>query len=385
MMPVMESSESFMHRALQLAWQGRGFVEPNPMVGCVLVRDGVIIGQGFHERFGQAHAEVRAIADCVSRGHDPAGSTAFVTLEPCCHTGKTGPCTEALLSAKVARVVGAMVDPDERVSGKGFDRLRSAGVSVEVGLCEALARRLSEPFIKRVTTGLPWVIGKWAQTIDGRIATCTGDSRWVSGEESRRAVHQLRARVDAVMIGIGTALADDPMLTARNVRVRRIARRIVVDPGLRLPVTSQLVRTARSDGAVTVLTTETAIASRGDEAAAALREAGVEVVALPLWEQGGDGRTLSLRAWLSQQCSQRGMQNVLVEGGAGLIGSLLQQALVDRALVHVSPKVLGDERAIGAVRGFDRARMDQATALQLVRVKCRGSDVELDYRVTRSS
>ena len=384
MMPVMESGEQFMHRALQLAWQGRGYVEPNPMVGCVLVRDGVVIGQGFHERFGQAHAEVRAIADCISRGNDPAGSTAFVTLEPCCHTGKTGPCTEALLAAKIARVVGAMVDPDERVSGKGFDRLRSAGVAVEVGLCEALARQLNEPFIKRVTTGLPWVICKWAQTIDGRIASRTGDSRWVSGEESRRAVHQLRARVDAVIVGIGTALADDPLLTARNVRVRRVAQRIVVDPGLRLPVSSQLVRTARSDGAVTVLTSENAITSR-HEVATQLRDAGVEVVALPLWEQGGYGRTLSLQAWLSQQCSERSVQNVLVEGGAGLIGSLLAQGLVDRALVHVSPKLLGDERAIGAVRGFDRARMDEATALQLVRVKRRGSDVELDYRVTGTS
>jgi diaminohydroxyphosphoribosylaminopyrimidine deaminase/5-amino-6-(5-phosphoribosylamino)uracil reductase len=270
------------------------------------------------------------------------------------------------------------------VSGKGFDRLRSAGVAVEVGLCETMARRLNEPFIKRVTTGLPWVICKWAQTIDGRIASRTGDSRWVSGEASRLAVHRLRARVDAIIVGIGTALVDDPMLTARNVRVRRVARRIVVDPRLRLSVNSQLVRTARIDGAVTVLTCQDAITSRND-VATQLREAGVEVVVLPVWEQGRDGRALSLRAWLAQQCSERSVQNVLVEGGAGLIGSLLSQGLVDRALVHVSPKVLGDDRAIGAVRGFDRPRMDEATALELVRVKRRGGDVELDYRVKSGS
>lgn len=205
-----------MRRALDLAARGRGRVEPNPMVGAVLLdRAGQAVGEGYHQQYGKEHAEVNALADARQRGVDPAGLTMVVTLEPCAHTGKTPPCVEALLQARVGRVVVAMVDPYEEVSGRGIARLREAGLVVEVGVEETAARRLNEAFIKRVTTGLPWVILKWAQTLDGRTATATGHSQWISNEASRAAVHELRAVVDVVAVGVGTAIADDPSLTAR--------------------------------------------------------------------------------------------------------------------------------------------------------------------------
>jgi len=214
-----------MRRALALAERGRGRVEPNPLVGCVIVKMGRVVGEGFHRRFGGPHAEVIALNRA---GRAARGATAYVTLEPCCHHGKTGPCTDALIRAGVKRVVTACRDPFKKVAGKGIAQLHRAGITVEVGLLRVEAQSLNAPFFKRVTTGLPWVIAKWAMTLDGAISSGKkGPSRWISGPQSRRMVHELRARVDAILIGIGTALADDPLLTARGVKVRRVARRVV--------------------------------------------------------------------------------------------------------------------------------------------------------------
>src|SRR5207253_7885382 len=212
-------------RALELAERGRGYVEPNPLVGAVVVHDGRIIGEGWHQRYGEAHAEVNAL---TAAGDAARGATLYVTLEPCCHHGKTPPCTDAVLRAGVQRVVAAMLDPFPQVSGKGADLLRAAGVTVDVGLCEAEARRLNAPYLKLLATGLPYVTAKWAMTLDGKIATRTGDSKWISNEASRRRVHELRGRMDAIIVGIGTALADDPLLTARPTGPRTPAR-IVLD------------------------------------------------------------------------------------------------------------------------------------------------------------
>ena len=339
---------AWMERALELASRGLGMVEPNPMVGAVVVKDGRVVGEGWHERFGGAHAEVNALADCRSRGVEVRGATVVVTLEPCCHTGKTGPCTEALIGAGVSRVVVATVDPDPRVSGGGIKRLREAGVEVEVGVCEAEARRLNEAFLKRATTGLPWVIVKWAQTLDGRTATATGHSRWISNAASRAEVHRLRGRVDVVMVGVGTVIADDPSLTARPPEasdVKRVARRVVVDRSGRLPPEAKLLR----DGgpAVTVL----------------------------------DG---DLREGLRQLAAE-GVTNVLVEGGATLTGALFDAGLVDQVLVYVAPKVVGDAAAVPAVRGLTCATMGEARGLALVDVRRLGGDVALDYRVPNAS
>jgi len=373
----------FMRRALALAARGQGRVEPNPMVGCVLVREGRIIAQGFHRRFGGHHAEVEALRDAQKRGADPADCTAYVTLEPCCHQGKTGPCTEALIAARVARVVTAMIDPYTAVSGRGVEALRRASVAVDVGLCEQEARALNGPFIKRQTRGLPWVIVKWAQTLDGRIAAADGSSKWISGEESRAEVHHLRGRVDAVMVGIGTALADDPLLTSRPARksdIKRTARRVVVDPRLRLPVSSQLAKTA-SDVPLTIAMAEETLRDRAAEAEA-MRRLGAEVIALPRLASAANpaDSELDLSVLMKHLAREYSATNVLVEGGSRLIGSLWRQGLVDQVLAFVAPRVLGDERGTPAVRGLDGSAIERAARLRLVEVKRVGGDVMLDYR-----
>src|SRR4051812_10972491 len=230
-----------MRRALAEAGRGRGRVEPNPMVGAVVVRDGQPVGVGHHARFGGPHAEGVALAEAKDAA---CGATLYVTLEPCCHVGKTPPCTDAVLGAGIRRVVAAMPDPFPKVAGGGLARLRTAGLEVEVGLLDDAAARLNAAYLKRVTTGLPYVIAKWAMTLDGKTAVASGDSRWISGPRARALVHELRGRMDAILVGIGTALADDPQLTARPPGPR-CAARVVLDSAARLPHDGRLARTAR--------------------------------------------------------------------------------------------------------------------------------------------
>ncbi len=319
-----------MRRALALARRSQGLVEPNPMVGCVLVRDGRILGTGYHRRYGGPHAEVEALRDCQKHGQDPAGCDVYVTLEPCCHHGKTPPCTDALIAARPRRVIAAMIDPFPQVAGGGVTALRAAGIEVQVGMEEEQACRLNEPFFKRLATGLPWVIAKWAQTLDGRIATATGQSKWISNDASRTYVHKLRARMDAVLVGIGTALADDPRLTARGVRRQRVARRVVVDPSLRLPETAKLLVNldpATADGAALTLAVGQSLLSKPPDKLLRLRERGVEFVGLP--PLAAEPARLSLRPLLAHLAGTHQATNVLVEGGATLMGCLLQEGLVD--------------------------------------------------------
>jgi len=370
--------DSAMRRALRLAALGRGRVEPNPCVGAVLLRGGRVMGEGWHTVFGRSHAEVEAIADARRRARggmmeSMRGATLVVTLEPCCMSGKTPPCTEAVLEAGIGTVVCAMVDPDPRVAGRGVAALREAGVAVRVGVREAEARRLNGPFVKRVTTGLPWVMGKWAQSIDGRIAAATGDSRWISGEPARRSVHRVRGEVDAIVVGVGAALADDPALTARDVPVLRVARRVVVDPLFRLPLDSQLARTAR-ERPVLVAGAE----AEGSDAAAsarrtALERLGVETTSLP-WRAAGE---LAIEPLL-RGLAERGGSRVVVEGGGGLMGSMLRQGLLDELRVYVSGRLLGDGGA-PAVRGVAPPRVADAVGFTLWRSRRLGEDVELVY------
>lgn len=366
-----------MWQALALAEQGRGHVEPNPMVGCVLVKDGREIGRGHHERFGGPHAEAQALADARSRGEAVAGATCYVTLEPCSHTGKTPPCAKALIDAEIAKAVVAMVDPFDRVSGTGNAALREAGVEVVSGVCEARAREVNAAYIKRVTTGLPWVTVKWASTLDGKVATHTGDSRWISGPNARQLVHKLRGRVDAVMVGVGTTLADDPMLTARDVEVCRVARRVVVDPELRTPPQAKLALGGEvGDPPVTFAVDRHMMDGPGNRLND-YREHGIEIVPLPQLPD----HHLDLDPLLRHLVAAHNATNVLVEGGAGLTGSLMKQGLADQLLVFIAPKLLGDERALGAATGLARDTIDQATPLKLRSVERIDDDVLLDYRV----
>lgn len=338
-----------MRRALRLALRGQGRVEPNPMVGCVLVQDGRVIGEGWHRRFGGPHAEVEALRACRT---SPAGATAYVSLEPCCHFGKTPPCTRALIDAGVARVVAAVQDPNPRVRGRGLSALRRAGVVVEIGLCEDEARRLNAPYFLRLGRGRPWIILKWAQSLDGRIATHNGDSRWISDADCRRHAHRLRGRVDAVVVGVGTVLRDDPLLTCRTSRPRRVATRVVLDPGLRTPPASRLVAGARRVPTLVVCTSDAPPRRR-----ARLAAAGCEVIV------GGSRRRIALEA-LMRTLARRGMSNVLVEGGSETLGRFFDARLFDELNVYLAPLLIGGATAPGPLGAVGAATVGSACRLE---------------------
>ncbi len=350
------------------------------MVGAVLARDGRVIAEGYHRRFGTPHAEIDALQQCRKLGGGvPGGCQLFVTLEPCSHHGKTPPCADALIAARIQRVVVAMPDPNPLVSGRGIDTLRRSGVCVDLGLCEQDARRLNEPYVKRMTTGYPWIIAKWAQTVDGRVATRSGDSKWISGRCSRRWVHHLRARVDAVVVGIGTVLADDPRLTARGVATRRIARRVVIDPRLRLPPDARLLGDRDQDQArgVTIAVHRKLYEARPPRMAM-LESLGVEFLGLPT-----DGRDRMTLAPLFQHLAQaHAATNIVVEGGPKLLSALWQEKMIDQLLVFVAPKLMSDAQALGAVGGFQQPSdtIDDVSRLSLRGVKRIAEDVLLDYR-----
>lgn len=329
-----------MRRALNLAENGRGWVEPNPLVGAVVVRDDRSVGEGWHQRYGAAHAEVNALA---AAGEAARGATLYVTLEPCCHHGKTPPCTDALLRAGIGRVVAAMTDPFPQVAGQGIAQLRAAGVAVETGLGEAEARRLNAPFLKLLATGRPYVHAKWAMTLDGKIATRTGESRWISGEASRRRVHVLRGRMDAIVIGIGTVVADDPLLTARPPGPRT-ATRIVLDSHGRINPACQLARTAH-DAPLLVAT-----ASASPEKMKELQGLGIEVLSVA----GVCGRP-AVPALLDE-LGRRRMTNLLVEGGSAVLGSFLDAGAIDEVHVFIAPRLIGgtETRTPMGGRGVDR-------------------------------
>jgi diaminohydroxyphosphoribosylaminopyrimidine deaminase / 5-amino-6-(5-phosphoribosylamino)uracil reductase len=329
-----------MARALELAARGEGAVEPNPMVGCVLVQDGQIVGEGWHQEFGGPHAEINAIKQAGSK---TVGATAYVTLEPCCHQGKTPPCTNALKITGVKRVVAAMEDPFPPVDGGGIKVLQEAGIECRVGALEATARQLNAPYLKRITTGRPWVIAKWAQSVDGRMSTPVGESKWISNERSREVVQQLRGRVDAIIIGSGTAKMDDPMLTARPTDpadVKRKATRVVVDSLATLSLESQLVKTARE---VPVLVAISAAAHV--EKCKQLVAAGVDV-----WPCAGATHGARFESLLDE-LGRRKMTNVLVEGGSQLLRTLFDAQLIDEVHVFISPRTVGGDAAPGPVGG----------------------------------
>jgi diaminohydroxyphosphoribosylaminopyrimidine deaminase/5-amino-6-(5-phosphoribosylamino)uracil reductase len=307
--------------------RGMGLVEPNPMVGAVLARDERVLGIGHHRKFGGPHAEIQALARCRALGHDPRGSTLYATLEPCASRGKQPACALALIEAGVERVVAARPDPHP-TKGGGAELLRAAGIPVEFTTeCEP-ATRLADPFVHRLATGRPWVIAKWAQTESGDLRRGADGSRWISGEPARRRVHRLRARVDAVLTGIGTVLVDDPMLTARGVRVRRVARRVIVDPRLELPPDSALVRTCRD-----VPVTAACLPGADPDRAHVLRDLGVEVIEAP--QHAADGR-MDLAALLVILREHHHSATAIVEAGPRLLESFLHARLVDEAVAYVA-------------------------------------------------
>lgn len=319
------TDKRYMQRAITLARRGRGRTAPNPAVGCVLVRDNLVVGEGWHRRAGTPHAEVHALA---AAGDHARGATAYVTLEPCSHTGKTPPCCDALIAAQVDRVVIGMIDPNPLVSGRGVAALRAAGITVLCGVLEDACRGLNPGFSKRITTGLPYLVYKAALTLDGYIATTTNDSRWVSSEPSRRAVHRLRNQLDAVMVGVDTVIHDDPQLTVRLVR-GRTPWRIVVDSRLRTPLTAQLL-TDHAVAKTIVVTTVTE-----PRLIEPYRLTGATVLSVDADPQGRVQPEALLRA-----LAAFGINDILCEGGATLAGALLTAGLVDRCLLVFAPKMI---------------------------------------------
>lgn len=365
--------ERLMRRALELAAKGRGAVEPNPPVGAVVatgpVGDPRVVGEGWHGRFGGPHAEVVALA---AAGSAARGGTLVVTLEPCCHHGKTPPCTDAIVAAGIARVVVGAGDPFPAVSGAGIDALRRAGIAVEVGICEAEARRLIAPFRRLIEDRRPWVVAKWAMSLDGRVATATRESRWISSEDSRAVVHELRGRVDAILVGIGTALADDPLLTARPAGPRR-AIRIVLDRSARLPLESRLVRSA---GEVPVL-----VATGPDAPAdrlAALEAAGCEV-----W-RGRSAHAGDRLLEMLEELGRRQLTTLLAEGGPTVLGGLADAQLIDEVWAFVAPTIIGGAAAPAAVAGAGVERIVSAAALDVEAVERPGGDILVRGVVRRS-
>ena len=361
------SDEYYMRKALRLARRGLGKTRPNPMVGAVLVRNGEIIGQGYHRRYGGNHAEINAIQDA---GGEVSGATLYVTLEPCCHhQKKTPPCLDALLRGNIGRVVIGTVDPNPLVNGRSIEILDQRGIETRVGVLEEECAKLNEVYFKYMKTGLPFVTLKFAQTLDGRIASATGDSRWISSESSRRLAHRLRSLHDAVLVGVGTVLADDPELTVRQVEGRNPLR-IVADSRLRIPLSARVLR--EQDVAPTIIATT----SRADaEKLPSLREMGVEVLTVDEDEKG----EVDLKGLL-RILGGRGISSILVEGGASIITSLLHQQLVDKVIVFIAPKIMG--RGIETVGDLGISAVGQALKLSFVRTYRSGDDLVIEAKVT---
>jgi diaminohydroxyphosphoribosylaminopyrimidine deaminase/5-amino-6-(5-phosphoribosylamino)uracil reductase len=360
--------EKFMRSALKLAAKGIGSVEPNPAVGCLITKSGQLIGKGYHKKFGGPHAEVNAIEDCRKLAVKPEGGTMYVTLEPCCHQGKTGPCTEAVIGAGLARVVAATTDPSEHARGKGFEQLRQAGIEVEVGLCEEEARLLNAPFFKYARTGKPWVVLKWAQSIDGKLAFAqSSEQRWISNEASRRDAHKLRRRVGAIVVGINTVLADDPLLSPRPSRGKKPLR-IVLDNELRIPLKARLLRTTKSSP-VLICTSRSAVEVNLKHADR-IKKRGAEVLA-----HDSSGGASNLR-FLLDELGRRGVQQVLIEGGPHVLISFLRERLADELCVYIAPRILGADGA--ACIGVPMAEALQAVDLHHVDIQAFGGDVRID-------
>ena len=356
------NDEYWMKRALRLAEKGRGRTSPNPMVGAVLIREGKAVGEGYHAKAGKAHAEIVALQ--AARG-EARGATLYLNLEPCAHHGKTPPCAPEVIEAGVKRVVIGMEDPNPLVKGKGIEILRRAGLELEVGILERECRRLNEAFCKYILKKEPFVILKVAATLDGKIATRTGDSKWISGEASRRFVHKLRDQVDGVLVGIGTVLKDDPLLTARA-RGGRDPYRIVLDSRLNIPEEARVIGTSPSKAIIAA----TALAPK--DRIEKFEKRGVQIFIFDSKEGKVD-----LRSCLSK-LGEIGMMSLLVEGGSQVNGSFLDEGVIDKFFLFLSPKLIGDHQAPGIFGGRGVSNLHEAIALKEMKAKRIGEDILIE-------
>ena len=347
-----------MREALRIARNAEGRTSPNPLVGAVVVREGKIVAEGWHRLAGTPHAEIHALN---MAGELSRGATLYVTLEPCSHFGRTPPCARAIIDAGISRVVAAMTDPNPQVAGRGFEMLRAAGIQVEVGILEDEARRLNEVFIKWVTRKLPFVTLKFACSLDGKIATVAGESQWISGIESRKFTHHLRDINDAILVGVGTVLADNPTLTTRLV-VGKNPVRVIVDSNARTPLDSKVV-TDKSARTIIATTSNAPI-----EKISALKNCGVEIITT------GDGKRVDLET-LMRELANRELTSVLVEGGGTIHFSMLAAGLVDKIFAFVAPKIIGGEKSLTAVEGAGFEKLSDAALLKNLTTERLGDDI----------
>ena len=357
----------YMGRALSLAEKGCGFTSPNPMVGAVIVKDGHIIGEGFHEKYGQAHAERNALASCAET---PEGATMYVTLEPCCHHGKQPPCTDAIIAAGISRVVIGSSDPNPLVSGKGIQILKEAGIEVAKGVMKDECDRLNEVFLHYITTGTPFVLMKYAMTMDGKIAAYTGKSKWITGEAAREHAHGLRWRLSAIMVGAGTVMADDPLLTCRIPGGRNPVR-IICDSRLRTPLDSAIVKTAGD------VPTIIATCSGDADKSSLYEDRGCRIIRTP--EENG---RVSLPC-LMKRLAEEKIDSVLIEGGAALNWSALESGIVTKVNTYIAPKIFGGETAKSPVGGAGVSSPGEAFFLRNGSIRRIGDDFLIESEVDK--
>lgn len=359
----MQKKEEYMRRALELARKGEGHTSPNPMVGCVVVKDGWIISEGYHEKYGEFHAERNALTRCTE---DTAGADLYVTLEPCCHQGKTPPCTDIIIEKKIARVFVGSMDSNPLVAGKGVQILRDHGIYVETGILDAECRKLNEVFYHYIATKTPFVVMKYAMTLDGKIACATGDSKWVTGEIARTQVHRMRGRYRGIMVGIGTVLADDPMLNCR-VEGGVDPVRIICDSNLRIPTESQIVKTASDIETIVACSQEALESERKQEKIRRLKEAGIQIIGT----EGAHGVNL---VELMKKLGGQNIDSILLEGGGTLNASALEDGIVNKVYAYIAGKLIGGMDARSPVEGMGIDRMADAITLQNVEIEKLGDD-----------
>ena len=359
----MQKKEEYMRRALELARKGEGHTSPNPMVGCVVVKDGRIISEGYHEKYGEFHAARNALPRCTE---DTAGADLYVTLEPCCHQGKTPPCTDIIIEKKIARVFVGSMDSNPLVAGKGVQILRDHGIYVETGILDAECRKLNEVFYHYIATKTPFVVRKYAMTLDGKIACATGDSKWVTGEIARTQVHRMRGRYRGIMVGIGTVLADDPMLNCR-VEGGVDPVRIICDSNLHIPTESQIVKTASDIETIVACSQEALESERKQEKIRRLKEAGIQIIGT----EGAHGVNL---VELMKKLGGQNIDSILLEGGGTLNASALEDGIVNKVYAYIAGKLIGGMDARSPVEGMGIDRMADAITLQNVEIEKLGDD-----------
>lgn len=359
----MQEKEEYMRRALELARKGEGHTSPNPMVGCVVVKDGRIISEGYHEKYGEFHAERNALTRCTE---DTTGADLYVTLEPCCHQGKTPPCTDIIIEKKIARVFVGSMDSNPLVAGKGVQILRDHGIYVETGILEEECLKLNEVFYHYITAKTPFVVMKYAMTLDGKIACATGDSKWVTGEIARAQVHRMRGRYRGIMVGIGTVLADDPMLNCR-VKGGVDPVRIICDSNLHIPLESQIVKTASEIETIVACSHESLEAEKKQEKIRKLKEAGIQLIGT----EGAHGVNL---VELMKKLGEQNIDSILLEGGGTLNASALEDGIVNKVYAYIAGKLIGGMDARSPVEGMGIDRMVDAITLKDMEIERLGDD-----------